>query len=88
METTEAVKTAEADRMGALEARSGRYMKVREIADYLAVSLSTVYAVIESGDLPAVAIGRGAKKALRVHQRDLLAYEQSCRVQPAAAVAA
>jgi excisionase family DNA binding protein len=85
MEATEAVNAAEAGRMGALEARTGRYMRVRQIAEYLDVGLSTIYAAIESGDLPAVAIGRGAKKALRVHHSDLLAYEASCRVQPTAA---
>ncbi|MFI0929714.1 helix-turn-helix domain-containing protein [Streptomyces sp. NPDC021012] len=56
------------------------YVRVRWIADYFDVGLSTIYAAIESGELPA--IGVGAKKALRVRLADVRAYEQSRQIKP------
>lgn len=68
----------------ALVARSGRYVRVRWIAEYFDVGLSTIYQAIDAGELPAVAIGLGNKKTLRVHQDDFKAFEARCRVQPSA----
>ena len=85
METTETATAVEAGRNGLCSAPAARYLKVKEVATYFDVALSTIYQVIESGDLPAIAIGRGSKKALRVHEDDFRAFEARCRVQPIAA---
>lgn len=78
MEATETAKAVGAERIGVLEPLSGRYIKVKEVADYFDVSLSTIYAAIDAGELPAIAIGLGRKKALRVHSDALTAYEAKC----------
>ncbi|MET9535570.1 helix-turn-helix domain-containing protein [Streptomyces sp. NPDC006649] len=80
MEATETTESAEGAQPGGLNARSGRYVRVRWIAEYFDVSLSTIYQAIEAGELPAVAIGLGNKKTLRVHQDDFEAFEVNCRV--------
>ncbi|MER6253627.1 helix-turn-helix domain-containing protein [Streptomyces sp. NPDC001584] len=79
MEATDTTETLES------EPQSGPYVRVRWIAEYFDVAVSTVYALIETGTLPAIAIGTGAKKTLRVHRADFKAYERSLRttVQPA-----
>jgi excisionase family DNA binding protein len=79
MEATDTTK-AVADPMPV--ARAGRYVRVKAIAEYFDVAVSTIYQAIESGDLPAIAIGRGSKKTLRVHEDDFRAFEYRCRVQP------
>lgn len=43
---------------GAL-ARSGPLLRVREVADMLAVSTMTVYRLINGGELRAIRVGRG-----------------------------
>jgi excisionase family DNA binding protein len=84
MEATDTTETPEG------EPPSGHYLRVRWIAKYFDVAVSTVYALIEAGTLPAVAIGTGAKKALRVHRTDFEAYERGLRTteQPANSTAA
>ncbi|MCZ0984022.1 helix-turn-helix domain-containing protein [Streptomyces diastatochromogenes] len=79
MEATDTTETPES------EPDSGSYLRVRWIAKYFDVGLSTVYDLIEAGALPAVAIGTGAKKALRVHRDDFEAYELSLRKTPQSA---
>ncbi|MFD8839822.1 helix-turn-helix domain-containing protein [Streptomyces griseofuscus] len=82
METTETANAVEAGHNGLLSTPAARYMKVKEIATYFGVALSTIYYAIETGDLPAIAIGRGSKKTLRVHEKDVRDFETRCRVQP------
>ncbi|MGW2739096.1 helix-turn-helix domain-containing protein [Streptomyces sp. NPDC001288] len=88
MEATETVNAVEADRTGLIGTPSGRYLKVKDIASYLDVSLSTIYAAIEAGELAAVAIGLGRKKALRVHSDAFHAYEAKCRIPTGSPLAA
>ncbi|MEU3704751.1 helix-turn-helix domain-containing protein [Streptomyces anulatus] len=73
MEATDTTETPES------EPQSGSYLRVRWIAEHFDVAVSTIYALIDSGDLPAIAIGCGAKKALRVHRDDFEAYEKTLR---------
>ncbi|MFJ5804019.1 helix-turn-helix domain-containing protein [Streptomyces decoyicus] len=61
------------------EGPRGAYIRVRWIAAYFDVGPSTIYDLIDSGILPAVAIGRGTKKALRIHRDDFEAYERALR---------
>ncbi|MEU8469564.1 helix-turn-helix domain-containing protein [Streptomyces sp. NPDC029006] len=82
METTETAHAVEAGHDGLLSTPAARYLRVKEIAIYFGVALSTIYQAIETGDLPAIAIGRGSKKAIRVHEDDFRAFETRCRVQP------
>lgn len=82
METTETAHAVEAGQNGLLSNPAARYLKVKEIATYFGVALSTIYQVIETGDLPAIAIGRGSKKTIRVHEDDFRAFEARCRLQP------
>ncbi|WP_435245062.1 helix-turn-helix domain-containing protein [Streptomyces tendae] len=77
MEATDTTETPES------EPRSGPYLRVGWIAKHFDVAVSTVYALIEAGTLPAIAIGTGAKKAaLRVHRDDFEAYELRLRKTP------
>ncbi|MFE2838483.1 helix-turn-helix transcriptional regulator [Streptomyces mirabilis] len=78
MEATHTTETLEDEPQG------GTYIRVRSIAEYFDVGLSTIYGLIESGVLPAIAIGQGARKALRVHRSDFEAYEAALRAQQAA----
>jgi excisionase family DNA binding protein len=73
MEATDTTEASECEPL------YGPYIRVRWIAQYFDVGLSTIYDLIESGVLPAIAIGRGAKKALRVHRDDFKAYEDALR---------
>jgi len=83
MET--ASRAVEVGQSGLHDAPTARYLKVKEIATYFDVGISTIYQAIETGDLPAIAIGRGSKKALRVHEADFRDFEARCRVRPDAA---
>ncbi|MFE5482986.1 helix-turn-helix domain-containing protein [Streptomyces sp. NPDC056527] len=86
----EATDTTEATGLAAVEVLPGsltHYVRVRWIADYFDVGLSTIYEAIEAGELPAIGVGRGAKKAIRVRLADVQAYEQSRQIQPKAAAA-
>lgn len=76
MEATDTTETLES------EPQSGPYLRVRWIAKHFDVAISTVYALIEAGTLPAIAIGTGAKKTLRVHRDDFEAYELRLRKTP------
>ncbi|MFI1177844.1 helix-turn-helix domain-containing protein [Streptomyces melanogenes] len=71
MEATDTTETPEGG------SPSGTYIRVRWIAAHFDVGPSTIYDLIDSGILPAIAIGRGTKKALRVHRDDFEAYEQA-----------
>jgi excisionase family DNA binding protein len=62
----------------------GTYLRVKQVAAYFDVGLSTIYDLIEAGTLPAIAIGTGAKKTLRVRRDDLVAYERDLRKTPQA----
>ncbi|MGW3308336.1 helix-turn-helix domain-containing protein [Streptomyces sp. NPDC001073] len=63
----------------------GTYLRVRQVAAYFDVGLSTIYDLIEAGVLPAVGIGTGEKKkTLRVHRDDVDAYERNLRQTPQA----
>ena len=55
-------------------------LKVKEVAEALRVSASLVYALIESGRLPACRVGRG-RGSVRVLADDLTAYIKGSRVQ-------
>jgi len=47
-----------------------RLLRAEEVADFLQVSLSFVYALIERGELPSVRLGR----AVRVQPEDLIRF--------------
>ncbi len=55
-----------------------------EVAQYLRISRSLVYQLVESGRLPACRIGCGG--AIRIIQVDLLDYVESCRMKTGGAV--
>ncbi|MEU6979597.1 excisionase family DNA-binding protein [Streptomyces sp. NPDC046371] len=81
METTESTESAVAE---VSAPSSTSYVKVKWVAGYLAVGLSTVYDAIDAGDLPAIRVGRGTKKAgIRVLLDDVKAYERARRIRPA-----
>ncbi|MFB9558666.1 helix-turn-helix domain-containing protein [Streptomyces roseoviridis] len=80
METTESTESAVAE---VSVPPSTAYVKVKWIAGYFAVGLSTIYDAIEAGDLPAIRVGRGAKAGIRVRLADVRAYEETRRIRPA-----
>jgi excisionase family DNA binding protein len=53
-------------------------LTVAEVADYLRVSRSLVYQLVESGRLPCCRVGAG-RGAVRILREDLLRYLESCR---------
>lgn len=52
-------------------------LRVREVADRLNCSLSTVYVLIETGRLPSHNVG--LRKGIRVSEDDLHDYLEQCR---------
>ena len=85
METTESTESAVAE---VSAPSSTPYVKVKWIAGYFAVGLSTIYDAIEAGELPAIRVGRGTTKAgIRVRLADVQAYEKSRQISPAALTA-
>ncbi|MFF5638245.1 helix-turn-helix domain-containing protein [Streptomyces sp. NPDC012825] len=78
MEATETTEVGP----GEVELAVGEYVRASTIAEYFDIGLSTVYQAIEQGDLPAIGVGNGSKKALRVRLSDVLAYEKSRRIKP------
>lgn len=85
METTESTESAVAE---VSVPSSTTYVKVKWIAGYFAVGLSTIYDAIEAGELPAIRVGRGTTKAgIRVRLADVQAYEKSRQISPAALTA-
>jgi excisionase family DNA binding protein len=52
-----------------------RLLRAEEVADFLQVSLSFVYALIERGELPSVRLGR----AVRVQPEDLIRFTDANR---------
>jgi excisionase family DNA binding protein len=86
MEATETTESAAAE---VSMPPSTAYVKVKWVAGYFAVGLSTIYDAIEAGDLPAIRVGRGTSKAgIRVRVADVQAYERSRQISPKAALAA
>jgi excisionase family DNA binding protein len=80
METTESTESAVAE---VSVPPSTAYVKVKWVAGYFAVGLSTIYDAIEAGDLPAIRVGRGTKAGIRVRLTDVQAYEETRRIRPA-----
>jgi excisionase family DNA binding protein len=56
-------------------------LKVRDVAERLAISASSVYALVEAGRIAChrIGIGRGA---IRIDERDLDAFLDACRTSP------
>ncbi len=61
----------------ALDGGAGRLLTVREVAERLAVSTATVYALVERGELPHVRVSN----AIRVAPADLAAFIEARRVR-------
>jgi len=81
METTESTESAVAE---VSVPPSTAYVKVKWVAGYFAVGLSTIYDAIEAGDLPAIRVGRGASRGgIRVRLADVQAYEKRRQIHPA-----
>lgn len=59
----------------------GPWYTVKKVAEFMDVSLSTAYAIIDSGRLRAYAIGNG-RGTKRVAHDDLSAYMERCVVKP------
>ena len=58
-----------------------RYLRLEDVASYLSVSVPQVYALVRSGELPAVKIG--GRGVWRVDKGKLDAYLESLEVQTA-----
>ena len=56
-------------------------LKIPQVAERLNCSQATAYALVESGQLPAVKIGAGGG-GVRVTEEDLASFIQSRRTQP------
>lgn len=65
----------------------GPWYKVKEAAELMNVSLATAYAVVESGELRAYAIGNG-RGTKRITHADLADYMQRCAAKAASAAPA
>jgi len=59
-----------------------RYLKLEDVATYLSVSVPQVYALVRSGELPAVKIG--GRGVWRVDRRKLDAYLERLEEETAA----
>jgi excisionase family DNA binding protein len=57
-----------------------RLLTVADVADWLSVSGSLVYQLVESGALPIYRIGRG-RGAIRFRPEDIEAYLDNCRTE-------
>jgi len=55
-----------------------RLLTVADVADWLSVSASLVYQLVESGKLPVYRIGNG-RGAIRFRPEDVDSYLNSCR---------
>jgi helix-turn-helix protein len=68
-------------------ARFGRWMRLREVADYLGVSPSQITALREAGELEAINISSGNREGLgadwRISLASVAAFEAKRRNQPA-----
>lgn len=53
-----------------------------EAAQFLGISRDTLDEIIKAGRLPFYRIG---KQIIRIHREDLVAYVESCRVEPVSA---
>lgn len=57
-----------------------RLLTVAQVADWLSVSASLVYQIVESGKLPVYRIGNG-RGAIRFRPEDVETYVDSCRTE-------
>lgn len=57
-----------------------RLLTVAEVADWLSVSGSLVYQLVDSGNLPVHRIGNG-RGAIRFRSEDIESYIDSCRLE-------
>jgi excisionase family DNA binding protein len=57
-----------------------RLLTVAEVAQWLSVSSSLVYQLVESGKLPIYRIGNG-RGAIRFRPEDIEAYLDGCRIE-------
>jgi hypothetical protein len=60
-----------------MQVERNRLYRVKAVAGYFDVSISTIYRAIECGQLDALKLGTG-KGALRVPGTAVLVYEQAC----------
>ncbi len=58
-----------------------RLLTVSDVAQWLSVSRSLVYQLVESGKLPVYRIGNG-RGAVRFRPEDIDEYISSCRTEP------
>src|SRR3954470_23051663 len=63
-----------------------RFLQLSDVAEVLNISASQTYALVRSGELPAIKIGAGGQ--WRVEKSELEAYIQRCYEQPREFVAA
>lgn len=59
-----------------------RHYKIKEVAEQLGVSPSTVRALINRGDLPAIDVGLGDQKNFRISDSDVEAFCRSRMASP------
>jgi excisionase family DNA binding protein len=64
----------------ALEANTGQYVTVGELARHWAVSRKQVYKHIEAGSLPAIRLG---PRLLRIRVADAIEFQERARIRPA-----
>ena len=58
-----------------------RMLTVTDVAQWLSVSSSLVYQLVEAGKLPVYRIGNG-RGAIRFQPQDISDYIESCRSEP------
>lgn len=61
-----------------MQASLNSFLTIREVAQLLKLSQSSVYQLVEAGRLAHHRIGHG-RGSIRVSERDLLAYLERCR---------
>ncbi len=62
--------------MDLLSDKRRKYFSVTEVKDYLGLSRSKVYQLVESGELPACRFGG----SIRISRTDILRYEEHARL--------
>jgi excisionase family DNA binding protein len=60
-----------------------RLLTVADVADWLSVSASLVYQIVDSGKLPVYRIGNG-RGAIRFRPEDIDSYLNACRTEKSA----
>lgn len=66
--------------MPAQNEESNRLLTVADVANWLNISGSLVYQLVESGKIPVIRIGNG-RGAIRFESRDIAVYIESCRLE-------